>query len=564
MPRHHLYALDLDGTCLDESGQSSPQLRRELEKLSEQALVVFATGRNFKSACRAIETAGLPPPHYLVSDVGNQVHGRQGGRWNLDSDYEAFNLSHWTRLEKCCPATDLMPWAVLQETHAVRRRAWWADSEAGAARAAERLEELVSRHSCGQARWDGPTRHKKWWIDLLPGCAGKATAVSFIALLEGIPHSSVAAVGDSLNDFDLLDGRFHAAAPAGASPRLERALRESGTRLRTMRWGGPRGTVGALAWLRRDWERDPKRPEQPGEPAQLPALRGKRSTASLAKGLVVWPDRLRNWGLHLGPWREPTKILTDKVESHLAKGCNWWWEVADSIERGRILERFHAIPVRFLADRLAAYVRCRWPAAKLLGALVSGSYLYGDLPANDLDLVLLLEGLPQGSTVGIEEKFPGLRAAFPRRFAGRLRHDRVGFGILDRKSVNPVNPDPSMLQIAASMAGSGLPLFGQTVCEVPMPAFDLMSQAVKLIGDAAAHLERQGPEAGNKIRLRCAEARCVLALSARSSFAGTEPVGWRQEATGGHLNWTDRLRQHRRKLAQEYLALVTRLLPAHE
>jgi len=516
-----LAALDLDGTCLDNGGQTTPRLRDCLGQTCSEALPVYATGREFASALQAIKASTLPLPAYLVSDVGNRVYRQEHGTWELDPVFEEFNVGMWDLL---APKVDAIMAAVAstavpQDGTLTRRFGFWADNQRAAAATANALMCQPSVRDYGIVGWDGPTSEGRWWVDVLPACGGKATAVSYIAILEGIPADHVIAIGNSLNDIDLLDGRFRCGAPADAAPRLIAALKRKGHMLRLAEAPGPDGTAAILSELAATLTRasgQASELEVPGDSERLAQLRMIKPALELIRVLSPWPDRLRNWGLRPGTIGKALEDASHRIEKVLSRGRNWWWESAGQDERQRILQRFGAIPLMYLIDRLTKYVDREWQPARLLGGMVSGSYLYGpeESLARDLDMVLLLDGLRQPA-VGFEIEVPGLRAASPGLFAHRLQHNRVGLGLIDIRSLNESTQSMEVLQMAASMEGSGMPLFGQEVVDAPMPAFDLLCQAVKLINDGRMPREPTVVERRRRISLRCDEASRVVRLASR-------------------------------------------------
>ncbi len=490
---HSMLVLDIDGTVLDSAGTLSGALNRDLAAL-DGTLLAYATGRCYESAIAVLEKAALQLPDVLITDVGGRVYRFRNGVWALDELFESYHARLWKWVGLPEEPVCLLPQARPQETLAVRRLAYWADDRHVAQEAAQRLAGQCPAAQKAVIRFDAPEGVGPYWLDVLAPSEGKGGAVSYVASMAGVPHDHILAVGDSLNDLELLDGRFHAGTPARVTPALDHALSARKAAPVRASLAGPAGTRQIIH-------------------DRLP---------SIIEGLPLAenrdPNHLRNWGLAPGKpqalHHEPDR---DAVLRWLSRGHNWWWEAACQRERARIVERCASIPRTFLRARLEAYARrhLTGETGSLLGALVSGSFLYGpeDDYASDLDLVLLFDGLEEAA-LGFEIDVPGLRNAFGDSRI-RLRRDRVGLGIVDVRHVTPANADPILLQIAASMQGSGIPLFGQPAVDTPMGALDFVAQAEKLLHDADEHVQTSHDEGVRKVRLRCMEADRVVALGAR-------------------------------------------------
>lgn len=563
----YLLAMDLDGTCLDHKGRTSNKLTECMETFSGRARTVFVTGRTRASAVQAIEAAGLQCPDYLISDVGNRVYRWTSDGLELDAIFEAFNKDMWQIVAGDTGDLDfdISRWAIPQAHRLVRRLGYWASSEQNARMAAEVLSRHPRVQDIGIVRWDGPTNGKGWWVDVLPPFAGKATAVSYVSLIEGIPSRQVVCVGDSVNDVDMLSYHFHGASPSNVTPHLAHSLRKRGRALKVMEKPGPDGTAEALALLTDSLDKSgnsmPFR-ESLEEQQRRSQLRAMKPLTGRTEALSPWPERLQNWGLKPAEPDCLSKWDADRILGFLSEGRNWWWETASQLQRRDILRRFLAIPVEFLLKRLNRYVSRQFKGSRLLGVMVSGSYLYAprDGVANDLDLVLLLDRLRQPS-IDVEIEAPGLRSAFPREFAKRLRFDRVGLGIVGLRSINATTQSPVVLQVAASMEGSGLPLFGRRVTDCRMPAFDLLCQAIKLLNNASSIRVNSHPDTWRKVALRCDEAHRSVLLAKRylSIPLGCRDPGFPHiKAGAGEVEIY--LRRQRRDVASVFLDLVRKLV----
>jgi hypothetical protein len=290
------------------------------------------------------------------------------------------------------------------------------------------------------------------------------------------------------------------------------------------------------------------------EDAQILFFRGNTQVNGAMRGLSVFPDRLRNWGLKAVPYRNNRMWSGESVLQVLEKGHNWWWESFNYDERLTVLRRYRALLKAHIRDHLTTYFRSRFPRAHILAIAVNGSYLFGkeNNYAGDVDVTIFAEDTGLNAVVDIEIEVPKLKNALGKQ-GGRLRRNAVGIGIVERGALQENAEDPVLLQVSASLYGA-LPLYGEEILDdVPIPAFDLICQAHKLLEDG----EKAFFASNDKRRLfmRLDESRRVALLASKLTGADWDSEPYRC-IEGNDDPWIF-IKNMRQNLAKSFFALVS-------
>ncbi len=227
-------ATDLDGTLIPLPGRARHRwaLARLAFLLSRDHVpFLFATGRHFASAHRAIGEFGLPVPRWIVCNVGTDIFesdGR-GGYRRLEAFQEhlhQFTAGGTTREVR--EALGAIPGLILQEEEALGpfKLSFYAEVERLEAQRAEvagRLRALGLRYDAIASIDPG---HGIALLDLLPEGVHKAHAVCWLADHAGYRPDHVIYAGDSGNDFAALVQGFRGILVGNASPGLAERVRE--------------------------------------------------------------------------------------------------------------------------------------------------------------------------------------------------------------------------------------------------------------------------------------------------------------------------------------------------
>lgn len=234
-----LVALDVDGTLLNRDGQVTPRVRRALARLAAHGIpFTLATGRSYRGTRELVRELGIRLP-FVVQNGAALIDpsGRLLEQRLLPAE-QALQLYHLAR------GAGLDPWMVgpVDEGEPLLADAATpppAFPPPGGAASPPRVLKLwaagpparvvsfarQARRYLGQAGrvivYRGPER-PVWLAEVLEGQAGKGRAVAAIARQLGIAREEVLAIGDGVNDVDLLRFAGTGLAVAGAPPVVRR------------------------------------------------------------------------------------------------------------------------------------------------------------------------------------------------------------------------------------------------------------------------------------------------------------------------------------------------------
>jgi len=235
-----LFAFDLDGTVIEGErlGGEAPFLLAEFVR--RDGVAVVASGRMLESQIRFLRESGIYPgrgfPQYLVP-AGKYVYALENGEYVPDRQWNDALRARWQAScdQLAARAPDILAGL---ETRGVRARmvaddAWRreqgffalvCDSPAAAAEAVRLMTEAFE-----DIGGIAITRNLNFAY-AMPDRAGKGHALRHVARGLGIAAAEILAIGDSLNDLGMLDGRFgfRSATIANAEPEIKEAVRANG------------------------------------------------------------------------------------------------------------------------------------------------------------------------------------------------------------------------------------------------------------------------------------------------------------------------------------------------
>ncbi|HEU0163398.1 MAG TPA: HAD-IIB family hydrolase [Thermomicrobiales bacterium] len=256
--------MDLDGTILEEGEQIRPEVIAALRRLSAQGVqCVTATGRQaaFQFGLFAryeLDPASTGVMSGLIGDE-REIYIARDGAYHPHTAWNDAVRARWV---------DLFPtaWSLLTEAKAeAESRGWQIELMQPAEIAAQRgLPTLVCADNIQgaslclwiQEQIDArglplATNRNVRLVQIFDVLTGKGPALAELARELGIPNNQVLAVGDSSNDYTMLDGRygfgFRTATLNNAEDELKAIVRETGGYVASANAG--LGTVEAIEAL---------------------------------------------------------------------------------------------------------------------------------------------------------------------------------------------------------------------------------------------------------------------------------------------------------------------------
>lgn len=258
-----LIAFDLDGTVLERGEYIDKDFCRALHRAAAAGIrSTTATGRPLDFQLDLLRWHGLGEiagvPHALIADE-RELFILQDGAYRPHTAWNDRIRAEWDGLVR--PALALMELVyarVLAAGYAVRYMfdEAWARARGNvslgltgrdaAIQVVSWLEELVSRAGLPLA-----VNRNGTLVQLYPASAGKGNVLRELARLWQLAPEEILAIGDSLNDLCMLDGRhgFRCATVANADPIIIELVASRGGHLSTQRCA--RGALEALERLLR-------------------------------------------------------------------------------------------------------------------------------------------------------------------------------------------------------------------------------------------------------------------------------------------------------------------------
>jgi hypothetical protein len=257
--RYDLLVIDLDGTLLSPGGAVSHRNQRSLEAARAAGLqVVIATGRAYPEACRFLQTIGhegmlVAAGGSLLTDVDGRTLIRHALPADVVSDITELFVDHGHKalILKDSTATGYDYLAIgPHDMHAAS--AWWFDKHSVDLRYLDRVDDDEHPHDTVRAgivgaeqdmeiladavnamvgdrvsfqHWSAVTSEKvngepTHLLEAFRPSVNKWTMIEAVCARSGIDSDRVAAIGDGLNDVELIEGAALGVAMANADPRV--------------------------------------------------------------------------------------------------------------------------------------------------------------------------------------------------------------------------------------------------------------------------------------------------------------------------------------------------------
>ncbi len=214
---------DVDHTLVEDDAPYEEAALRALGADLAAGGVVFglASGRSLDLIDRALREHPIPPPTFVISDVGTAIHyarhdgGGSGPRWIVERGWRAHLRVGWEGAAVAATLArvrGLRPQPAEAQTD-VKLSYLADDAPTLAARVRRALTEAGLKATVVDARGT--------LIDVLPARASKGKAIRWLARAWGVPSERIAVAGDSGNDREMLTGPFRAIVVGNHAPELD-------------------------------------------------------------------------------------------------------------------------------------------------------------------------------------------------------------------------------------------------------------------------------------------------------------------------------------------------------
>lgn len=219
-----LLATDLDRTLLPNGAQpesplARPRFRRFVAR--PEVRLAYVTGRHRALVEAAMAEYELPPPDFVIGDVGTSLYEVGGGEWRQRPDWQQTIAVDWGGCSHDELAATLADVSDLRLQEAAKqgpcKLSYYAEPLADPsgllARVRDRLAVTGAR--CNLV-WSVDETTATGLLDVLPARASKLHALEFLREQLGIPLDHTVFAGDSGNDMEVLESRIPSVLVANA------------------------------------------------------------------------------------------------------------------------------------------------------------------------------------------------------------------------------------------------------------------------------------------------------------------------------------------------------------
>jgi Cof subfamily protein (haloacid dehalogenase superfamily) len=237
-----LLALDLDGTLVNDQLQMNPQdVAAVRAAVASGVQVVLATGRMFKSSLKYAQPLGLTGPiiNYQGAVVRDIASGEVWSRCELTIPMQQRVLAlaepkDWhvnvyiderVYTARARPEADLYQRVSGIPYEVVGPLSQWISQDSTKMVLVDLDPFDVPSRIAELSAWMGDvakvTRSLDWFVEVINPQVSKARALSMVAQRLGIAQADVAAIGDNLNDLDMVSWAGFGVAMGNAPPALK-------------------------------------------------------------------------------------------------------------------------------------------------------------------------------------------------------------------------------------------------------------------------------------------------------------------------------------------------------
>ncbi|MBU0654398.1 MAG: HAD-IIB family hydrolase [Gammaproteobacteria bacterium] len=207
-----LICTDLDRTLIPNGDEpESPKARKYFRKLAEmpEITLAYVTGRHAALVREAIHQYDLPPPDFVLGDVGSTIYACKGKEWQRWGAWEAHIAPDWGGRDHAQLAALLDGFDGLrlqentkQNTH---KLSYYVDLSLNHTYLMDEMQMLLKAHGIHASLiWSIDEPANTGLLDVLPASASKRHAIEFLLEKQGFSLATTVFSGDSGNDLPVL------------------------------------------------------------------------------------------------------------------------------------------------------------------------------------------------------------------------------------------------------------------------------------------------------------------------------------------------------------------------
>ena len=234
MPGHLLLCTDLDRTLIPNGPQPESEGAREhFATLAgrDEVTLAYVSGRDLALVEAAIEQYHLPPPDFILGDVGTTIyHPGADGSWQRQHAWDEEIAADWKGLDHARLAQALrhLPGLELQEADRqnIFKLSYYAPLHTDRETLSAQIDELAdSLHVRLRAVWSLDEEAGVLLLDVLPRRASKFHSIEALMRQQGFELGETVFCGDSGNDVEVLASPVPAVLVANSPPEVQALAR---------------------------------------------------------------------------------------------------------------------------------------------------------------------------------------------------------------------------------------------------------------------------------------------------------------------------------------------------
>ena len=227
-----LLCTDLDRTLLPNGPQrESASARERFRRLAERPEVTLAyvTGRHQALVEKAIKNYSIPPPDFVIADVGSSIYQIEGRHWHAWDVWETAigedwgGKSHGQLHELLTGFKELrLQEHAKQNTH---KLSYYVPLYVNHSQLIARVQSTLEEQGINaNLIWSVDEPANIGLLDILPASAGKRHAIEFLMQQLGFSLRETVFAGDSGNDVSVMASPVQSVLVANASDEVRRAV----------------------------------------------------------------------------------------------------------------------------------------------------------------------------------------------------------------------------------------------------------------------------------------------------------------------------------------------------